>query len=261
MPTLATQVRERPEFGEAAALIEQAARLNLADEVVERVIELSKSTGRDIGAMLAEGLVRLPHDPLWLEYNVDLVSASGMKSGEARFGVLITGGDEETRAWRITPFKRNVLTSVIDELFTVRLGASGGHQFAVETEFETVLEPWEVGTYNDVAISSVCAVGLLTAYNAPLEVGLADDAEKLNRVRGRRGRTPVLPCHPVRWNLTRVLRGLGTVTDEDRRRAVAHVVRGHLRRAYGKIFWVRPHFRCLAPGELSHSGREYRVEI
>jgi hypothetical protein len=227
---------------------------------MERVIELSKSTGRDIGAMLAEGLVKLPHDPLWLEFNIEIASAVGKKPGDARLGVLITGGADSS-AWRITPFKRDALSPTIEELFTVRLGVGGVDKFGIETETENPLEPWAVCVYNDLAINSVCAVALLTAYNAPLDIGPMDDVEKLNRVRGRRGRTPVLPCRPVRWNLTRVLRGIGTVTDEDRRRAVAHMVRGHLRRAYGKIFWVRPHFRCLAPEELSPSGREYRVGI
>jgi hypothetical protein len=260
MPTLATQIRELTGFGEAAALIERAARLSLADEVMERVIELSKSTERDTCTMLAEGLVKLPYDPLWLEFNIEIASAAGAKPGDARMGVLITDG-ADNGAWRITPFKRDALSPIIDELFAVRPGAGGVGRFGVETETETPLDPWTVCAYNDLIINCVCAVALLTAYNAPLDIGPMDDIEKLNRVRERRGRTPVLPCRPVRWNLTRVLRHLGTVTDEDRRRAVAHMVRGHLRRAYGKIFWVRPHFRCLAPGELSPSGKEYRVEI
>jgi hypothetical protein len=103
---------------------------------------------------------------------------------------------------------------------------------------------------------------ILTAKNAPLSIGEAEDFSHLNKQRQRKGSPPLLSAHPIRWNLSRIERRAarsGTpLTDDEQRAAIAHMVRGHIKFRKTGAFWWSPHFRNAGDSPPS-DGRDYDV--
>ena len=68
-------------------------------------------------------------------------------------------------------------------------------------------------------------------------------APRLNKARTARGKQPLLDYSHVRIQLTRALAGRAGMAADPRQAARLHLVRGHFKLKYGKIFWWSPHTR------------------
>lgn len=256
-----------------------AAQLQLDREVVEVSADL-KSTPRDLLAAIEARALRLPYNPLWMEWpgvhSVELAPAKSRLvpmdapgSPTDRVGVLVQESD--AGKWTITVGVRR-RDGACDWLPAAVL-LQGLQLRIITNPFMAVLDTLNAlcdgPGLEDIcqiarhgAIGALHIIALLTARNAPLTIlDHADDYVRLNRQRAKRGKPPVLGCRPVRWNLSREIRRNGgqPLGEADRKRAVAHIVRGHLKIRRSGPFWWRPHFRNVEPGDKPPPGRDYRV--
>ena len=270
MVTLATNLvallrcRAEADAQAFADQIEAAGRLSLEAELAWAICD-HRSNGDELLVARKYGNLRLPLDPLWIEWDMgDGVAAE-------RVGVLVRtladGSWELKLAGRLEDPRRGL------DLFLIPGSAiiedSGIffdlHSARHRSERHVVVED-DHRIYDLLGQSAVIFLRLLlmiTAKNSPLRLGDAPDFVRLNRRRQKARKSPVLGTRPVSWKLSQVegCGAAGGVTGEDaRKRAMAHIVRGHPKIRKSGIFWWSPHFRNVVPEEASPSGRDYRVE-
>ncbi|NPD70347.1 hypothetical protein HN018_28175 (plasmid) [Lichenicola cladoniae] len=261
----------RPGWKETAALIAQAGRFVLAPEVVKLTLR-TPEPDRLMPAVV-QGL-RLPHDPCWIEYSPHEVFA-GRGDAASQFGILLWRDASGEVCNRL--ITRNRIGSLIRPgdvvpnpeeiavvLYPCDLVFSPAGAFIRTTRPD--LPQQDLAGYQEAAWHlgwmALSFALLLTARNAPLLVGEAEDLERLNRKRARSGKPPLMNARPVHWNLSReerhALRGQVPFDRNARSAAVSHMVRGHMKVRASGAFWWSPHFRNISDAEPI-GGRDYVV--
>lgn len=262
----------RPSWQETATLIAQAGRFVLAPEVVKLTLRVPEPDR--LMPAVKQGL-RLPHDPCWIEYSPHEVFA-GDANAASQFGILFwTDAAGEVRNRLITRARLGSLIRPGDTipnpddmavvLYPCDLVFSPAGASIRSTRPD--LAAHDLAGYQDTAWHlGWMALGfalLLTARNAPLIVGDAEDLERLNKKRARSGKPALVNARPVYWNLTReerrALRARMPFDRSARSAAISHMVRGHMKVRASGVFWWSPHFRNASDAEPV-GGRDYVVQ-
>jgi len=233
----------------------RAGRMSISPEVIERIEEMKcrwdyRSADNYAADILAT--VRLPFDPLWLEWDVPLDHQADAEM--RKIGFLITREGPSLRLSIAVMLKAGPAINDVDALLT-----PDGLFMDIPVDAE---EPSKMMWGFMMAVVDMAAnlIMLLTARNSPVAVGMGDDFERVNKKRRIMRRPPLLSTKPVTWDLTRVERRAGRALDSgERAEAAAHLCRGHIKLRKSGAFWWSPHFRNTK-GELPPaSGRDHAV--
>lgn len=234
---------KRPLLTALAQDVSRATRLSLDESVLQQMDDLPLDRVALLEA-LSQGHLHLPYEKCWLEFF----------DGPHRVGLLARLDD---RALIISG------TFYINDAFCPlrALGRVEGFRILAFAEPGMSVED-KAATAHAMRIASYIVLRfmlLISAKGTPAVIGPGEDFARLNKRREKAGRTPVLACRPVRWDLSREVR-YGNATGRGQNSvAAAHMVRGHMKVRKTGIYWWRPYFRNVAPGDAPPPARDYHV--
>ncbi|KAA0676536.1 hypothetical protein [Azospirillum brasilense] len=239
-----------------ASVIRSCARLSLDALLIDQADALKIDWNILCGGW--GQLLRLPHDPVWLEakpIECAFAQEAGPQFVAERTGYLVCS---ESEGFSITyAFCYDGTTIVMPGRILV--SPEGVTVEAPDRRSGELLTPMA----DSIAERVIQVFLLLNARNAPVEVGDAEDVSKLNRKRAQMGRPPVLSTAPVRWDLSRIERRAKRQGEafgpEQRRQAVAALVRGHVKVRKTGAFWWSPYVRSGIGPDPRETGRDYVV--
>jgi len=230
-------------------MLVQAGRLELAPDVVLALDDFKQAPETIMGSVMAGG-IKLPLIPMWLEW--DWFNPDD-KNDQMRIGCMVMQNEIKELVIS-TAVRYQSVCSIVPAFIVISKKRAECHYLRENTKDELD----DLFHYTIYVVLRTLL--MLSAKNAPLKMGEADDYERLNRHRAKAGKPPVLGCRPVRWDLSRIERRvIGGLTPENRKKAIAHVVRGHIKITKNGSFWWNPFFRCVREGEELPNGRDYKV--
>ncbi len=235
------------------------------DDAVLRQAELLQLEDKRFWAHFARN-VKLPHNPLWLEFRpVDGIFSSSR--GYERVGCLIT---QEAGSELTVQFCAREDGEILQSTHLFRIGSSG---ISVSAEADPVLErhlplihayeEMAGGDYAQMVHDVIRLIVVMTAHRTPVSVGEPEDLAKLNRQRQKSGHCPRWALQPVRWDVSHRPDGARARDHADDAGEPAyhkrrHYQRGHFKARNGHIFWVSGHFHGRGE-DMSADGRDHKV--
>jgi len=238
---VAADVPKDGRMRELARLIQQAGRLELADEIVK----VADALGGTLPDLLK--WYRLPFEPTWLEWRdrqpADLLGVNE-NSQPFRSGILI---------WRDASGRVFVQGALA-------YPEGPGITDVVAAEAENL-----ASDLKELVLTALRMLVVITAKGAPVIVGVpVEDYTRLNRQRIKKGKSPLMTLQPVRWALSQSPQAGGDMhkdggADGSRKRR-AHLQRGHLKCRETGVFWWGPHWRNLDNRQPPPTGgRDHQV--
>jgi hypothetical protein len=230
-------------------MLVRAGRLDLAPDVVLALDDFPQAPEVIMSAVMA-GAIRLPLIPMWVEW--DWFNPED-RTEQMRIGCMVMQNDRKQLVVS-TAVRFQSVCSIIPAFLVINDKGAQAHHLTdyMGEELDDL--------FHYTIYMVLRTLLMLSAKNAPLKMGEADDYERLNRQRAKAGKPPVLGCRPVKWDLSRIERRVvGGLTPEGRKKAIAHVVRGHIKIKKNGSFWWNPFFRCVKDGGELPNGRDYKV--
>jgi len=249
--------RSEPRSMPLMTQLRSAIRMSVDTEIMDRSeeIEWRGKSDWDISAEILR-MVRLPHNPCWLEWRPMEIDPNDhdragmliyMESGVLRVAVAFIGHGNDAFWCPVYAYASST-------------GGLGVKWMWGKTEVRDP-EMWERAAVTALGIASRLLI-LLTARNSPLSVEPMQDFERLNKLRAKAGKTPLLSYRPVRWAVTRVERRIGRdLSPTERAEVVGHLCRGHLKLRKSGAFWWSPHWRGLGTNPAPEGGRDHKVRM
>lgn len=252
--TLAAASANAPGLLAIASTLEAVPRLAIGEAVCREVLALD-IYHEDVLELWREGRLRFPFERLWTEIPARGIDPS-WAVGMSRVGVVVDASAAERLSLSVCLQSRDGGIVAMDSLVVL---TPDGLVVDQERSSDRSARETLAVLVEGLLFFSLRLGLLLTAKNAPLAIDAEIDYSRLNRQRAKAGKPPVLGCRPIRWDLEAIERATGrSPTTEERRRAVAHMVRGHVKIVRGRAHWWKPHYRCVDSGDLP-SPRDYDV--
>ena len=272
--SVATKPSADPDWEWAAAQVQRAGQFALAGDVIR--LNLREIDTDKLLPAIEHGL-RLPHEPCWIEWSPKAVFSTleGNPDAADQYGMLLWRDDAgdicnrlvERRPMRgFLPNDPDFRTRDQRLIMLYPCDAVYRPSGIVMRATKPPSDPEDMLAFQKPAETwswfGLWLLLIMTAKNAPLAIGEAEDFSRLNKQRQRKGNPPLLDARPVRWDFSRLERRAArtgmALTEEERQAAVAHMVRGHIKFRKTGAFWWSPHFRNAGDHPPS-DGRDYDV--
>ena len=234
--SVATKPSADPDWEWAAAQVQRAGQFALAGDVIR--LDLREIDTNKLLPAIEHGL-RLPHEPCWIEWSPKAVFSTleGNPDAADQYGMLLwrdDAGDICNRLVERRPMRgflpndpdfrtrdqRLIMLYPCDAVSRPLRHCDARNKASLRSRGHAGLS--EAGR-DLVLVRLVAAAYRMTAKNAPLAIGEAEDFSRLNKQRQRKGNPPLLNARPVRWDFSRIQRRAArtgvALTEEERQAA------------------------------------------